>query len=98
MPKPQYPTPDGIWSKGKRAEKSYDDVRPGMPFAEAVENLRQAIAGRDDFDPAVLFAWGTMQATAVLNILKDAEEVFGEAGQEMVRKAINRAGHEAMDT
>jgi hypothetical protein len=97
MPKPQYPTTDGIWSKGKRAEKNYNNVKLGMPFAEAVENLRQAIEERDDFDPTVLFVWGTMQATAVLNILKDAEEAFGEAGQEMVRKAINRAGYEAMD-
>lgn len=97
MPKPQYPTTDGIWSKGKRAENTYDNVKLGMPFAEAVENLRQAIAERDDFDPAVLFVWGTMQATAVLNILKDAEAAFGQAGQEMVRKAINRAGYEAMD-
>jgi hypothetical protein len=97
MPKPQYPTKKGIWSNGKRSEESYDNVQLGMPYPEAVGNLRQAIAQRDDFDPAVLFVWGTMQATAVLNILKDAEEAFGEAGQQMVRKAINRAGYEAMD-
>jgi len=97
MSKPQYPTKEGLWSKGKREEKRYESVRLGLPYQEAVENFRKAIEGRDDFDPAVLFVWGTMQATGVLHILKAAEETFGEAGQEMVRKAINKAGYEAMD-
>lgn len=96
MPKPVYPTKEGIWSRGKRKEPGYGDVRLGTPYPEGVENFRKAIEGRDDFDPAVLFVWGTMQAKAVLNILNDAEEAFGKAGQEMVRKAVNRAGREAM--
>lgn len=96
MPKPRYPTTDGIWSKGKRQEKSYAGVRLGMPYPAAVDNFRRAIEGREDFDPAPLFVWGTMQASAVLNILKDAEEAFGRAGQELVRRAVNRAGYEAM--
>ncbi len=97
MAGPLYPTREGLWSKGKRKEKEYGKVRLGTPYPEAVEHFRKAIEGRNDFDPAVLFVWGTMQATAVLNILKAAEETFGEAGQEMVRKAINKAGYEAMD-
>ena len=95
MPKPVYPTKEGIWSLGKRKETSYQNVRLGLPYPEAVENFRQAIDGRDDFDPAVLFVWGTMQAKAVLNILKSIEEVFGAQGQEVVRRAINKAGYEA---
>jgi hypothetical protein len=98
MPKPQYPTKEGLWSRGKRQEQSYEKVRLGMPYPRAVEQFRKATKARADFDPAVLFAWGTMQATAVLNVLKDAEEAFGQAGQEMVRKAIKRAGYEAMDS
>ena len=97
MATPNYPTREGIWSKGKRAEKSYDKVRLGMPYKEAVENFRQASQGREDFDPAVLFVWGTMQAKAVLGILKAVEETFGDKGQEVVRKAINRAGYEAAE-
>ncbi len=98
MPRPVYPTKEGIWSKGTRKEAGYAGVRLGMPYPEAVEQFRKSIEGRDDFDPAVLFAWGTMQATAVLNILKAAEETFGKAGQELVRKAVNRAGYEAMES
>jgi hypothetical protein len=97
MTKPRYPTREGLWSRGTRDEERYENVRLGTPYPEAVEHFRRATEGRDDFDPAVLLVWGTMQATAVLNILKDAEEAFGQAGQEMVRKAINRAGYEAMD-
>jgi hypothetical protein len=97
MPKPKYPTSEGNWSEGRRSEKSYADVRFGTPYPEAVENFRRAVEGRDDFDPAVLFVWGTMQAKAVLNILKVVEEAFGEAGQDIVRKAINRAGYEAAE-
>lgn len=95
MPKPNYPTVEGIWSRGKRKEKSYKGVKLGLPYAKAVQSLRGAIHDRDDFDPAVLFVWGTMQATGVLNILKDVEEAFGEQGQEVVRIAINKAGYEA---
>lgn len=97
MPKPQYPTQEGLWSKGMREEKDYQSVRLGTPYPEAVAQLRQAYKGRNDFDPAVLFVWGTMQATAVLNILKAAEKAFGKEGQELVRKAINQAGYNAMD-
>lgn len=97
MSRPQYPTNQGLWSKGKREEERYADVRLGLPYSEAVAQFRKAIEGRSDFDPAVLFAWGTMQATAVLNILKAAEETFGEAGQAMVRKAVSRAGYEATE-
>jgi len=97
MSKPQYPTREGLWSKGKRKEEGYRGARLGVPYPEAVEHFRKAIEGRSDFDPAVLLVWGTIQATAVLNILKAAEETFGEAGQEMVRKAVNKAGYEAMD-
>jgi len=49
----------------------------GTPYPDAVEQFQKTIKERDDFDPAVLFVWGTMQATAVLNILRAAEERKG---------------------
>jgi hypothetical protein len=95
MPKPQYPTREGLWSKGSRPEPDYAKVKLGLPYKEAVENFRGAIQDRDDFDPAVLFVWGTMQAAGVLNVLKAVEKKFGPEGQEIVREAINDAGYEA---
>jgi hypothetical protein len=97
MSKPHYPTKQAIWSKGKRKEKGFQGARLGLPYKEAVKQFQKASKGRKDFDAATLFVWGTMQATAVLNILKAAEDAYGEAGQEMVRKGLNRAGYEAMD-
>ncbi len=96
MQRPNYPTREGIWAKGKRSEKGYEKLRIGMPYKEAVEQFQKAIIGRHDFDPTALFVWGTMQSTAVLNILKAAEKTFGKQGQEMVRSAIKQAGYEAM--
>ncbi len=96
MQGPSYPTREGMWAKGRRPEKGFDRVRIGMPYSDAVEQFQKAILGRHDFDPAALFVWGTMQATAVLNILKAAEKAFGKQGQEVVRGAIKEVGHEAM--
>jgi hypothetical protein len=42
-----------------------------MPFAKAVDNLRRKVLGRDDYDPAVLFVWGQMNAVAVIEMLKE---------------------------
>ena len=33
--KAQYPTKEGLWSKGEREEESYRKVRLGMPYPEA---------------------------------------------------------------
>jgi hypothetical protein len=97
MSEPKYPTSEGLWSRGRRTEEDYEGVKLGSPYEKAVANFRRATQDREDFDPAVLFVWGTMQAKAVLNILKAVEETFGEAGQAIVRKAINKAGYEAAE-
>ncbi|MDH3518431.1 MAG: L-2-amino-thiazoline-4-carboxylic acid hydrolase [Acidimicrobiia bacterium] len=96
MPAPIYPTEEGIWAGGVRTEPGADELRLGFPYPEAVENFRKAVEGRADFDPATLLVWGTMQATGVLNILKAVESAFGAEGQQVVRRALNDAGREAM--
>jgi hypothetical protein len=95
MSTPIYPTREGLWSEGSRNEKGFEKIKLGKPFKKAVENLEMARRDRDDFDPSVLFVWGTMQAKAVLNILKSVEKEYGAAGQELARKSINEAGYEA---
>jgi hypothetical protein len=63
-----------------------------MPFAEAVANLRKSALGRDDYDPAVLFVWGQMNAVAVIEMLKEVEERCGEEGQRACIDALERVG------
>ena len=92
---PQYPTKKGIWSKKRRTEDSYKNVRLGFPYQKAINNFRAAIDGRDDFDPAAVFVWGAMQSLGVLNILKAVEKKYGEEGQKIVRSAIKEAGADA---
>jgi len=96
MPEPVYPTEEGIWARAVRTEPQFEGATLGTPYPKAVANLRRAIDDRDDFDPAALLVWGTMQATGVLEILKDVEAAFGDEGQTIVRRALKRAGHEAM--
>src|SRR3972149_6489944 len=63
-----------------------------MPFAKAVENLRRQALSRDDFDPAVLFVWGQMNAVAVVEMLKEVESRCGEEGQRACIDALERVG------
>jgi hypothetical protein len=63
-----------------------------MPFARAVENLRQQALSRDDYDPAVLFVWGQMNALAVIEMLKEVEGRCGEEGQRACIDALERVG------
>lgn len=95
MPQPQYPTNRGLWSQGARNESAFEKAKLGKPYKKAVENFEKAKESREDFDPSVLFVWGTMQAKAVLNILKAIEKQYGAQGQDLARAAINDAGYEA---
>jgi hypothetical protein len=63
-----------------------------MPFAKAVDNLRRKVLGRDDYDPAVLFVWGQMNAVAVIKMLKEVEARCGEEGQRACIDALERVG------
>ncbi|MBC7254325.1 MAG: hypothetical protein H5T72_10220 [Actinobacteria bacterium] len=66
----------------------------GFPYREGLENLREKVLSNKEFDPAVLWVWGTMQATAVIEILKACEREFGERGQRVVKEALRGVGLE----
>lgn len=63
-----------------------------MPFARAVENFRQQALSRPDYDPARLFVWAQMQATCVVEMLKEVEARLGEEGQRACIDALERVG------
>jgi hypothetical protein len=50
------------------------------------------VLAKTDFDPATLWQWGTMQAMALIEVLKASEAEFGEAGQRLVCEALRKTG------
>jgi len=61
-----------------RPEPRWKEFRFNQPYAKGLARLREEVLGKTDFDPATLWQWGTMQAMAVIEILKAAEAELGE--------------------
>ncbi len=75
-----------------RDEARWKDFRFNQPYAKGLARLKEDVLGKTDFDPATLWQWGTMQAMAVLEILKTVEAELGEKGQALVHKALRNIG------
>jgi hypothetical protein len=78
----------------ERPEPRWRDFRFNQPYAKGLERLRRDVLGKTDFDPATLWQWGTMQAMAIIEILKAAEAELGPAGQRLVGDALVRVGRD----
>lgn len=77
-----------------RDEPNWQRFHFNQPYATGVKRLREEVLGKTDFDPAVLWQWGTMQAMALVGVLKAAEARFGRDGQDLVKEALHRTGHD----
>ncbi len=77
-----------------REEAGWQRFQFNQPFAKGLRRLREDVLAKTDFDPATLWQWGTMQAMAVLEILKNCEEQFGEAGQKVVMESLRKIGYD----
>src|SRR5580765_1680177 len=75
-----------------RPEKKWKDFRFNQPYAKGLKRLKEDVLGKTDFDPATLWQWGTMQAMALIETLKEVEKTFGEAGQAAVFRSLQRIG------
>lgn len=75
-----------------RPEPSWKDFEFNQPYAKGLKRLKEEVLAKTDFDPAVLWQWGTMQAMAVIEILKECEATFGQAGQDAAYRALRRVG------
>lgn len=75
-----------------RPEESWQKFHYKQPYERGLKRLREEVLGKTDFDPATLWQWGTMQAMAVIEILKSCEAAFGEEGQKVVHEALRRVG------
>lgn len=74
-----------------RTEPKWKEFQWNQPYAKGLARVREVLA-TTDFDPATLWQWGTMQAMALIEVLKSCEATFGEAGQQLVYAALQRVG------
>lgn len=77
-----------------RDEPKWKEFHFNQPYAKGLKRLREEVLTKTDFDPATLWQWGTMQAMAIIEILKSCEAEFGEAGQQLVYRALHKIGHD----
>src|SRR5438552_2980944 len=75
-----------------RPEPKWKQFRYRQPYEKGLKRLREEVLAKTDFDPATLWQWGTMQAMALIEVLKTAEKELGEAGQKLVCDALYRVG------
>jgi hypothetical protein len=75
-----------------RAEPAWQKFEFNQPYAKGLARLKEEVLGKTDFDPATLWQWGTMQAMAVIEVLKTCERLFGRAGQQAVFESLYRVG------
>jgi hypothetical protein len=78
----------------RRPEPGWQRFEFGQPYEKGLRRLKEEVLAKTDFDPTVLWQWGTMQAMAVIEILKTCERTFGREGQQAVYEALRRVGHD----
>jgi len=78
----------------QRDEPGWKKFEFNQPYAGGLKRLKEEILAKTDYDPATLWQWGTMQAMAVLQILKDCEATFGAEGQRLVYGALHKVGYD----
>jgi hypothetical protein len=75
-----------------RPEANWHRFKFNQPYAKGLHRLREEVLGKTDFDPGTLWQWGTMQAMALIEVLKLAENKLGQEGQALVYEALRRTG------
>lgn len=74
-----------------RSEKSWGKFKFNQPYEKGLKKLKEVLKN-PDYDPATLWQWGTMQAMALVEVLKACERKFGGEGQKTVGEAIRSVG------
>jgi hypothetical protein len=77
-----------------RKEAKWKDFEFKQPYAKGLQRLKEEVLAKTDFDPATLWQWGTMQAMALIEMLKENERTFGEEGQKAAYRALRRTGYD----
>jgi hypothetical protein len=75
-----------------RSEPAWQQFQFNQPYAKGLRRLKEDVLAKTDFDPATLWQWGTMQAMAIIEILKTFERRFGAEGQQAVYDSLRTIG------
>ena len=75
-----------------RPEPAWQRFKFSQPYQKGLSRLKDEVLAKTDFDPSTLWQWGTMQAMALIEILKACERAFGKDGQDLVYGALQRVG------
>ncbi len=85
---------EGILKGADRKESSWKKTKLGEPFKKSLDNFRENVLGRDDFDPTSLLQFGLFMSMAVINMLKENEKNFGVEGQKAANQALIKTGYQ----
>jgi hypothetical protein len=77
-----------------RKEVKWKDFEFNQPYAKGLKRLKEEVLAKTDFDPATLWQWGTMQAMALIEMLRENERTFGEEGQKAAYRALRKTGYD----
>ncbi len=77
-----------------RPEPKFKQFKFTQPYEKGLKRLKEEVLAKTDFDPAVLWQWGTMQAMALIETLQECEAQFGKEGQQVVYRALRRTGRD----
>jgi len=77
----------------RRPEPAWDRFQFNQPYGRGLARLKEVLE-TTNYDPAVLWQWGTMQAMALIETLKTAERELGRRGQEIVLESLRRVGYD----
>ena len=75
-----------------RPESKWSEFQFNQPYAKGLKRLKEDVLAKTDFDPTTLWQWGTMQAMAVIEVLRICEQRFGAEGQGAVFTALRNIG------
>jgi aminopeptidase N len=81
--------------RGRALQMFFDkwkDFQFNQPYAKGLARLKGEVLGKTYFDPATLWQWGTIQAMALIEILRSCERTFGAEGLKLVYEALHRIG------
>src|SRR5262249_10338559 len=75
-----------------RQEPKWKQFAFKQPYSKGLKRLKEEVLAKTDFDPSTLWQWGTMQAMALIGVLRNVEAKLGAEGQQVVADAIRNTG------